>query len=319
MSTADVTSTGTGAGSPRRSLEASHPHYGEKVIKGFLMLCAALSVAVTLAIIFSLFPPTIDFFREVSVVEFLTGTLWAPAFANASFGVLPIVVGTLMVVVISLSVAIPLGLLSAIYLSEYAPSKVRKTIKPMLEVLEGIPTVAIGLFGFYFLRPFIASITPFLNWNTPFSIGVAGLAVGLLIIPLVASVADDAMRAVPQSLRQGAYALGSSRMQVALKVVLPAAISGVVAAIVLGASRAVGETMVVLIVAGAGNPNLNFNPLRGSSTMTASIAGRATGDIGFQTLAYNTIFSVVAMPFTAALILNMIAIRFVRKYREVYD
>lgn len=300
-------------------LRSSHPHNGEKVIKFLLFLTAAVSVAVTSAIVFSLITPTFGFFRDVSLREFFTGTLWTPAFSNPSFGVLPIVVGTVMVVFFALLVAIPIGLLSAIYLSEYAPKKVRKIIKPVLEVLEGIPTVATGLFAFAWLRPWIESLTPFLPWQGPFSIGVAGIAVGLLIIPLISSVADDAMRSVPRSLREGAYALGATKFEVALKVVFPAAISGIVAAIVLGASRAVGETMVVLIVSGAGNPNLSFNPTQGIQTMTAYIGGRATGDIATGTVVYDTIFAVGTLLFVMTLLMNILAIKLVKRFREVYE
>lgn len=303
----------------RRPLGAARPDYGGQAVKAALFACAALSVAVTVAIVFSLVPATVRFFQQIPAGEFLTGTLWAPGFANPSFGVWPIVVGTLMVVVISLSVAIPVGLASAVYLAEYASPRVRSIIKPTLEVLEGIPTVAIGLFAFLFLRPLAETLLPFLPWRGPFSIGVASVAVGLLIVPLIASVSDDAMRAVPRSLREGAYALGSSKFKVTLRVVLPAAISGIVAAIVLGASRAVGETMVVLIAAGAGNPQLSFDPTKGVQTITAYIAGTATGDISFGTLTYDTIFAVGSLLFVSTFALNLVAVRFVRRYREVYD
>lgn len=302
-------------------LRAENPHYGEKVIKLLLALAATVSVVATISIVFSLLGPSIAFFQtdEVSLREFFTGTTWAPSLSTPSFGVLPIVVGTLTVVFFSLIVAIPLGLLSAIYLSEYAPKKVRKIVKPILEVLEGIPTVATGLFAFFWLKPAIVSVTPFLPWSGPFSIGVAGIAVGLLIIPLVSSVSDDAMRSVPRSLREGAYALGASKFEVSIKVVLPAAISGIIAAIVLGASRAVGETMVVLLVSGAGNPNLSFDPTQGIQTMTAFIGGRATGDIATGTLDYDTIFAVGALLFFMTLAMNILAIRLVKRFREVYD
>lgn len=303
----------------RRSLQAPSPRYGEKLIKGSLALCAGLSVAVTTAIVVSLLLPSLKFFQEVPLGEFLFGTRWAPAFADASFGVLPIVVGTLTVVVFALAVALPIGLASAVYLSEYAPSRVRKVIKPVLEVLEGIPTVATGLFAFWFLRPLAETLLPFLPWQGPFSIGIAGIAVGLLIVPLVSSVSDDAMRAVPASLRQGAYALGASKLKVSVRVVLPAAISGIVAAFVLGTSRAIGETMVVLIAAGAGNPNLNFDPLKGTQTMTAYIGGRATGDIAQGTVVYDTIFAVGLLLFLMTLAMNMLAIRLVRRFREAYE
>jgi phosphate transport system permease protein len=274
---------------------------------------------VTTAIVFALLQPLPRFFSEISIVEFFTAVEWSPGFARPQYGVMPIVVGTLMVVVTALSVAIPLGLLSAIYLSEYAPEAVRKTIKPILEVLEGIPTVAVGLFAFFWLRPFIEYLTPWLPWGGLFSTGVAGIAVGLIIVPLISSVADDAMRSVPRALREGAYALGAGKMRVALRVVVPAAFSGIIAAFVLGASRAVGETMVVLLVAGAGSPQLNFNPFEGVQTMTAYIASRATGEIAVGSIVYDTIFAVGALLFTITLAMNMLAIRFVNRFREVYD
>jgi phosphate transport system permease protein len=315
-----VLMNGASGGEPSvRSLEAPSPRYGEKLIRLTLWLSAVVSVIVTTGIVLALLLPSLQFFQQVSIVEFLTGTIWAPAFASPEFGVLPIVVGTLMVVVFALIVAIPVGLSSAIYLSEYAHPKARQIIKPVLEVLEGIPTVAIGLFAFAVLTPTIRDLTPFLPWTGPFSIGVAGLAVGLLIIPLVASVSDDAMRAVPRSLRDGAYAMGATKFEVATRVILPAAISGVIAAFVLGISRAIGETMIVLLVAGAGNPVLSFDPTKGTQTMTAYIGSTATGDISQGTITYDSIFAVGALLFLMTLLMNMISIRLVRKFREVYD
>lgn len=304
---------------PSRALRSDNPRYGEKVIYGFLFLTAAVSVAVTTAIVIALFQPLPGFFSQVSIVEFFTATEWSPGFANPQYGVLPVVVGTTMVVTIAMFVAVPLGLLSAIYLSEFASNPVRKTIKPLLEILEGIPTVATGLFAFFWLRPFLEYLTPWLPWGGMFSTGVAGVAVGLIIIPLIASVADDAMQSVPRALREGAYALGATKMRVALKVVVPAAISGIIAAFVLGASRAVGETMIVLLVAGAGSRTLNFNPFEGIQTMTAFIASRATGEIAVGTLVYDTIFAVGALLFIITLTMNIIAIRFVNRFREAYE
>lgn len=318
MSSSTVQSAWSGS-SQRRSLQAESPRYGEKLIIGVLFLTAAVSVLVTTAIVISLFQPLPGFFQNISIAEFFSETEWSPGYSEPKYGVWPIVVGTFIVVITAMIVAIPLGLLSAIYLSEYAPDRVRKTIKPMLEVLEGIPTVATGLFAFFWLRPFLEYLTPWLPWSGLFSTGVAGFAVGLIIIPLIASVADDAMRSVPRSLREGAYALGASKMRVALKVVVPAAISGIIAAFVLGASRAVGETMVVLLVAGAGSPTLSFNPFEGVQTMTAYIASRATGEIAVGSVVYDTIFAVGALLFLITLVFNVIAIRFVEKFREVYE
>jgi phosphate transport system permease protein len=318
MSRSLIVASGAGAGSPRRSLEATSPRVGEKVIKAFLALCAGLSVVVTTGIVASLLFGAIEFFQEVPIVDFLTGTDWSPSFADAHFGVLPIVVGTLNVVFWALVVALPVGLASAIYLAEYAPNGVRRVIKPMLEVLEGIPTVAIGLFALFFLRPLAQDMFPFLPWGPPYSVGVAGVAVGLLIVPLIASVSDDAMRSVPRSLREGAYALGANKLNVSLRVVFPAAISGIIAAFVLAVSRAIGETMVVLLAAGA-SPQLTIDPTKSVQTMTAYIGQTSTGEIAFGTTDYYTIFAVGALLFVMTLTMNMIAIRLVRRFREVYE
>jgi len=310
---------GARSGSTRNSLRASSPRIGEKIIIGLLFSAAAISVGVTIAIVISLFSPLPGFFAYVSPWEFLTGTLWAPSFADSSFGVLPLVAGTLQVVFYALLVGIPLGLGAAIYLSEYASMRVRKIIKPVLEVLEGLPTVATGLFAVFWFKPLIQELTPWLEWTSPFSIGVAGITVGIIIIPLIASVSDDAMRSVPLALREGAYALGASKMRVAIKVVLPAAISGVVASFVLGASRSIGETMVVLLVAGGGSPQLKIGFTEPAGAMTAFIASRATGEIATGTIDFYSIFAVGSLLFLMTLTMNMIAIRFVNKFREVYD
>lgn len=307
-----------GAGSPPPALTAQSPRWGEKAIKGLLAFCALLSVLTTTAIVVSLLAPTIGFFGEVALPDFLFGTDWAPSFTPSSFGVLPLVIGTLSTSFYGMLVAVPVGLLSAIYLSEYAPPRVRKTVKPVIEVLAGIPTVAIGVFALIFLSPTLADVFPFLVNIPPFSAGIAGLAIGLMIVPIIASLSDDAMRAVPRSLREGAYGLGATKMKVALRVVFPAAISGIVASIVLAASRAVGETMVVLLVAGA-SPNLTFDPGSSVQTMTAFIGTTATGDISPGTVKYDTIFAVGTLLFVMTLVMNMFAIRLVRKYREVYE
>lgn len=318
MTSHELVVSSAGAGSPRRSLETPSPRYGEKVIKGLLAACGGLSVAVTTAIVLSLVFGAVEFFQEVPVLDFLFGTNWAPSFADAHFGVVPIVVGTLNIVMWALVVSIPVGLLSAIYLSEYAPSRVRKTIKPILEILEGIPTVAIGLFGLLFLSPLLQDILPFLPWSGVHSVGVAGVAVGLLIVPLVASVSDDAMRSVPRGLREGAYALGASKLRVSTRVIFPAAISGITAACVLAISRAVGETMVVLLVAG-NRAQITFDPTKSVQTMTAYIGNTATGEVAFGTTQYYTIFAVGALLFLLTMLMNVFAIRLVRRFREVYE
>jgi phosphate transport system permease protein len=305
--------------SARNPLRATNPHIGEKIIIGFLFGAAAVSVAVTVGIVISLFSPLPGFFEYVDLWGFLSGTLWAPSFANASFGVLPLVAGTLQVVFYASLVGIPLGLAGAIYLSEYASNPVRKIIKPVLEVLEGLPTVAVGLFAVFWFKPLIQELTPDLGWTSPFSIGVAGITVGIIIIPLISSVSDDAMRAVPSALREGAYALGATKMRVAITVVVPAAISGIIASFVLGASRAIGETMVVLLVAGGGSPELKIGFTENAGAMTAFIASRATGEIAQGTIDYYSVFAVGSLLFLMTLTMNMIAIRFVNKFREVYE
>ncbi|MDQ2701044.1 MAG: phosphate ABC transporter permease subunit PstC [Actinomycetota bacterium] len=301
-----------------RSLEASSPRYGEKLIKGVLGMCALLSVVTTTAIVISLVLPTFEFFGKVGISEFLFGTEWAPTFQPASFGVLPIVVGTLSTSLWAMCFAVPIGLASAVWLSEYATSRQRKVIKPVIEVLAGIPTVAIGIFGLVFLSPLIEKVFPFMVQVPPFSAGIAGLAIGLMLVPIIASISDDAMRSVPGGLREAAYGLGSTRMKVATRVVFPAAISGIIASLVLAGSRAVGETMVVLLVAGA-SPNMSFDPGLSVLTMTAFIGQTATGDISTGSITYDTIFAVGTLLFVMTLIMNMIAIRLVRKYREVYE
>lgn len=321
MTTGDIRAFGVGGPATERpvpSLEAPSPRYGEKAIRAVLALCALLSVLTTTAIVFSLLLPTLEFLAEVPLGDFLFGTTWAPTFTPADFGVLPILVGTLSTSLWGMLVAVPIGLAAAIFLSEYASPRVRKVIKPVLEVLAGIPTVAIGIFGLIFLSPVIEDVAPFMVSVPPFSAGIAGIAIGLMIVPIIASISDDSMRAVPQGLREAAYGLGATRMKVATRVVFPAAISGIIASLVLAGSRAVGETMIVLLVAGA-SPNLTFDPGSSVQTMTAFIGTTATGDISTGTITYDTIFAVGALLFAITLVLNLFAIRMVRKYREVYE
>ncbi|MDY6870428.1 MAG: phosphate ABC transporter permease subunit PstC [Actinomycetota bacterium] len=301
-------------------LQAASPRYGEKIIKAVLAVCAALSVATTAAIVVSLVGPALQFFETVALFDFLFGTQWSPSFTPQSFGVLPLVAGTVSVVLWGLLAAIPLGLGAAIYLSEYAPSRVRKIIKPILEVLEGVPTVAFGFFAFSFITPLLQDLWPSFLGDGPniFNAGAAGLAIGLLIVPIIASISHDAMSAVPQGLRYGAYALGASRARVSLRVVFPAALSGIVAAIVLGVSRAIGETMVVLMAAG-NSPNLDITFTESVQAMTAYIGVTATGDIATGTIEYDTIFAVGLLLFVLTLAMNAISIRLVRRYRQVYE
>jgi phosphate transport system permease protein len=293
------------------------PRPGETIIKALLFAAAALSVLTTLGIVASLIGQTVIFFGEVGIFEYLFGTEWSPLFADPQFGVLPLVFGTLMITAIALVVAIPLGLGSAIYLSEYAPARVRKVLKPVLEVLAGIPTIVFGYFALTFFTPEVLQDLLGLNIDGFNALG-AGIIMGFLVLPTIASVGEDAMSAVPGALREGAYGLGGSRLQVSLRVVLPAALSGVVAAIVLGASRAIGETVIVL-VAGGLVPSLALDPGVSHETMTAFIAATAGGEVPAGSIGYLTIFAVGATLFVFTLILNVISIRFVRRYRQVYE
>jgi phosphate transport system permease protein len=304
----------TAAPEPIR-LRAARRRWGEDVVKGVLALCALISVATTVGIIVALFEPAIDFFREISVVDFLTGTEWAPLFAPSSFGVLPLIAGTLLVTFLAVLVCAPFGLGAAIYMSEYAPARARKILKPALEVLAGIPTVVYGYFALTFVAPRLQDIG--LEVGT-FSALSAALVMGVMLIPTVASISEDAMSAVPRELRDGAYALGSTRMQVATRIVVPAAISGIVASFVLAISRAVGETMIVLIAAG-GQPNLTFNPVEAVQTMTAFIGATGQGDTPTGSIEYKTIFAVGATLFVMTFVINLISIRLVRRFREVYE
>ncbi|MDP9006066.1 MAG: phosphate ABC transporter permease subunit PstC [Actinomycetota bacterium] len=309
---------GAAAPGPTVSLGATKARYGEKVVFAALFGCAALSVVITAAIVVSLLRPTVEFFAEVGVVEFLTGKVWAPLFATPSFGVLPLVTATLLITAIALSVAIPIGLAAAIYLSEYARPRVRRVLKPTLEVLAGIPTVVYGFFALTFVTPLLQDLWLFGDPPSIFNAASAGLVMGIMIVPTVASVSEDAMSAVPQALRNGAAALGSSPLQISTRVVVPAALSGIVAAFVLGFSRAIGETMIVLIAAGI-TPTLSFDPADAMQTMTAFIGQAGLGDQSTGSTGYKTIFAVGSLLFVATFLVNMVSIRLVRRFREVYE
>jgi phosphate transport system permease protein len=296
-------------------LRAARRRWGEDVIKGVLALCALISVATTVGIVVALFVPAIEFFGEISFWDYITGTTWAALFEPPSFGVLPLVAGTILVTVVAVLVCAPFGLGAAIYLSEYAHERARKFLKPTLEVLAGIPTVVYGYFALTFVTPLLQDVGFKVG---PFSALSAGLVMGVMLIPTVASVSEDAMAAVPQDLRQGAYALGSTRLQVSTRIVVPAAISGIIASFVLAISRAVGETMIVLIAAG-GQPNLTWDPSEAVQTMTAFVAATAQGDVATGTTAYKTIFAVGATLFVMTLVMNIVSIRLVRRFREVYE
>jgi phosphate transport system permease protein len=307
----------TASGNPG-FLKRSQPRYGEKVIKALLVAASLVSVLTTVGIVIALIPPAAEFFGKVNFGDFITGTNWSPLFNPPHFGVLPLVTGTLVVTLIALLVSVPLGLGAAVYLSEYANPRVRQFFKPMLEVLAGIPTVVYGFFALKAITPLLQDIWPGGKGPQVFNALAAGFVMGIMIIPTIASLAEDSMNAVPHALRDGAFALGSSRMQVSTRVVFPAALSGIVAAIVLGISRALGETMIVAIAAG-GRPNLSFHPLEGMQTMTAFIAAAGIGDLPTGSTGYQTIFAVGSLLFVMTLVMNLVSIRLVRKYREVYD
>jgi phosphate transport system permease protein len=286
----------------------------EWVIERGLLLCATLSVFTTLGIIVVLAVETMGFLSEVSIIEFLTGTEWTPLFANARFGVLPLVAGTVLVSTIAMVVALPMGLLSAIYLSEYAPGGLRRVVKPILEVLAGVPTVVYGYFALMFVTPLLQQFIPGLAGFNALS---PGIVMGIMILPLVSSLSEDAMRAVPGGLREGAYALGATRMQTALTVVVPAAFSGITAASILAVSRAIGETMIVAIAAGQ-QPRLTANPLVPIETMTAYIVQVSLGDTPQGTLAYRTIFAVGMLLFLMTFTLNLASTWLRDRFREEY-
>jgi phosphate transport system permease protein len=295
---------------------SSRPRYADLVIRLLLRLAAVATIVITVGIVIALVVPSLEFFAEVPVWEFLFGTRWAPRFADSSFGVIPLVTATAWTTVIALIVAVPFGLGAAIFLSEYAHPRARRILKPVLEVLAGIPTVVYGYFAVQFIQGTV--LREWLDLDTgSFSVLAAGFVMGIMIIPTIASIAEDAMSAVPNALRQGSSALGANRMQTTLKVVFPAALSGIIAAIVLGVSRAVGETMIVALAAGQ-QARIVTGPLEAGQTMTGFIASAALGDSRVGSLEYNTLFAVGLLLFLLTLIINMISIAFVRRFREAY-
>ena len=298
------------------SLTAKRRRTGERVIKGALLACGVVAIAATVGIILSLAGETISFFRSVPILKFLTGREWAPTFNPPRFGFVPLLTATLIVSAIAAVVAFPLGLGTAIYLSEFASARVRKIVKPTLEVLAGIPTVVFGYFALLFVTPsLLQHLIPGVKVFNGLS---AGIVVGIMILPLVASISEDAMRAVPMNLREAAFGLGSTKRVVARKVVVPAALSGIGAAFILGLSRAVGETMIVVLAAGS-TPNFTLNPVEAIQAMTSYIAVTATGDIPANSISYKTVFAVGSLLFLMTLVMNVVSIRLVRKYREVYE
>jgi phosphate transport system permease protein len=284
------------------------------IVKWLFMACASVSVLTTIGILVTLLYQGYGFFNEVSPWEFLTGTRWTPILKPRSYGVLPLVSGTLLVTVIAAMVALPVGLMTAIFLSEYAADKVRRILKPILEILAGIPTVVYGYFALTFVTPLLQNI---FNDLLVFNALSAGIVMGVMIIPMVSSLSEDAMIAVPRNLREAAYALGATRYEVSLRVVVPAALSGIIAAFIIAISRAIGETMLVTIAAGA-TPRMALNPLEGVQTMTAYIVQLSLGEAPVGSLEYNTIFAVGLVLFCMTLLMNLLGFWIVRRFREAY-
>jgi len=287
----------------------------EFLIEWALFLCALLSIATTAGIIVVLAIETVAFLREVPIAAFLFGTEWTPLFATPRFGVLPLVAGTVLVSTIAMVVALPMGLLSSIYLSEYAAPRVRRLVKPVLEILAGVPTVVYGYFALLFVTPLLQRLLPNL---AGFNALGPGIVMGIMILPLVSSLSEDAMQAVPRGLREGSYALGATKMQTSLRVVLPAAFSGITAAFILAASRAIGETMIVAIAAGQ-QPRLTLNPMLPIETMTAYIVQVSLGDTPQGTLEYRTIFAVGMLLFLGTFVLNLLSAWLRERFREEYS
>jgi phosphate transport system permease protein len=286
----------------------------ERIIESVLFLAALVSVFTTVGIVYVLVKESVVFFQHVSIVDFLTDTQWTPLFDDAHFGIMVLLSGTLTSSLVALAIAIPLGTVIAIYLSEFAPFKLREVAKPFLELLGGVPTIVYGYFALLFVTPLLQALIPGLPG---FNLLSAGIVMGIMIIPYVSSISEDAMRAVPMSLREGSYAMGATRYQTATRVVVPAAVSGIAAAYILGISRAVGETMILAVAAGM-QPNLTFNPLEPAATITAYIVQVALGDLPHGSVGYQTIFAagLTLMLFTLAF--NIVGHMMRRRFREVY-
>lgn len=288
----------------------------ERLIGALLFVCGALSIATTVGIVLVLLEQAFEFFLRVPITDFLFGTKWTALFKTPSFGVLPLVAGTLLVTGIAMIVALPLGLMSAIYLSEYAPRRARDVLKPALELLAGVPTIVYGFFAVTFIRPTL--LQPIFPEIQPFSALAAGIAVGIMVIPLVASLSEDAMRAVPRSLRESGYALGATKLEVATGIVVPAALSGIVASFILAVARAIGETMIVALAAGS-KPQLTAHPLEPVQAMTGYIVQVFSGDVVAGSTPYLSLFAVGLLLFVLTLLLNILSQWFVTRLREVYE
>jgi phosphate transport system permease protein len=286
----------------------------DRAVELVLLACALVAVFTTLAIVFILVYESAAFFEHVSIKDFLTDTQWTPLFDDAHYGIMPLVSGTLTVTFVALLVAIPLGTIIAIYLSEFATHRMRETVKPVLELLGAVPTVVYGYFALLMVTPFLQKLIPDLPG---FNMLSAGLVIGLMIVPYVASVSEDAMRAVPRYMREGSYAMGATRLQTALRVVVPGALSGIAAAYILGISRAIGETMVVAIAAGM-QPTLTFNPTEPAATITAYIVQVSLGDLPHDSIGYQSIFAAGLVLMLMTLVFNLIGFFLTRRFREAY-
>ena len=286
----------------------------ERIAHGILFLCGTVSILTTLGIVFVLLSESLLFFEKVSLVEFLTDTQWTPLFVDRHFGILPLVTGTVLVSLIAVAVALPMGLAVAIYLSEYASPRLRAVLKPLLEVLAGIPSIVYGYFALLVVTPLLQRIIPDLQ---AFNALGPGLVMGIMILPMVASLSEDALHSVPRALREGAFALGANRLQMIGGVLIPAALGGITASFILAISRAVGETMIVAIAAGQ-QPILTLNPLRSVETMTAYIVQVSLGDTPHGTIEYQTIFAVGAMLFLLTMVLNTFSIYVRERFSNRY-
>ena len=291
--------------------------FGESIIKSLLLICGVVSIFTTLGIVYELGKESLLFFQTpgVNIFQFLTGTVWQPAIGK--FGILPLLNATLITTFFAMLIALPLGLGAAIYLSEYASTRVRKTLKPTLEVLAGVPTVVYGYFALTVMTPFLR-FTFGSNNVQIYNMLSAGLVMGIMILPLVCSISEDALHAVPHSLREAAFGLGATRFETTIKIVVPAALSGIIAAFIIGISRAIGETMIVAIAAGSGSA-FTFNPLNAAETMTGYIARISGGDVAYDTPEYNSIFAIGLLLFLVTLSLNLVSRKLSARFREVYE
>lgn len=287
----------------------------EKIIEFILRATALITILTTIGIIWVLLSESLEFFKEVSIIDFVTDTQWTPLFANKHFGILPLISGTLLTTIIAISVSLPIGLTIAIYLSEYAPKKLKKIIKPLLEVLAAVPTVVYGFFALMVVTPFLQKLIPEMAGFNSLS---AGIVMGIMIIPFISSLSEDALSSVPKSLRESSYALGATKLQTSFKVMVPAASSGIIVSVILAFSRAIGETMIVAIAAGQ-QPRLTFNPLVPVETITAYIVQVSLGDVQHDSLEYRTIFAAGITLFVFTFILNNISFWIRKKFREEYE